>query len=152
VSARRSPVEAVLTAIVSTLRASAGVSAIATGGVYNNVPQGTAFPYLEVSCPSDRPVDTCGRFGAELLVDVKAVSQAFGDQEPSRMARPGDPGLELSAADAERARDARDDVGERRPVSGSRERDHHASPRRDVSRLGATEFYIEGAGHAEATV
>jgi hypothetical protein len=85
VSARRSPVEAVLTAIVSTLRASAGVSAIATGGVYNNVPQGTAFPYLEVSCPSDRPVDTCGRFGAELLVDVKAVSQAFGDQEPSRM-------------------------------------------------------------------
>lgn len=81
--ARRSPITAVLTGVVSTLRANSAVIAAvgSTTSVYNNVEPDAAFPYLVVSSPTDRPVDTMGRFGVESLVDVKAVSQAFGDKQ-----------------------------------------------------------------------
>lgn len=83
--ARRSPITAVLTGVVTTLRASAGVTALLAGGtstgIYNNVEQNAAFPYLVVTSPTDRPVDTMGNFGVESLVDVKAVSQFRGDKE-----------------------------------------------------------------------
>jgi hypothetical protein len=39
------------------------------------------FPYLVVMSPTDRPVDTMGRFGVETLVDVRAVSQYQGDKQ-----------------------------------------------------------------------
>lgn len=81
--ARRSPITAVLTGVVSTLRASASVVAAvgSTTSIYNNVDQGAEYPYLTVRSPTDRPVDTMGRFGVESLVDVKAVSQYKGDKE-----------------------------------------------------------------------
>lgn len=76
---RRSQIAPVIEAVVLRLRASTTVTALAT--VWNNVPTGTAFPYVEVSSPTDRRVDTCGRFGADTLVDVHAFSQYHGDQE-----------------------------------------------------------------------
>ena len=81
--ARRSPITAVLTGVVSALRAHAGVVAAvgSTTSIYNNVEPDARFPYLVVMSPTDRPVDTMGRFGVETLVDVKAVSQARGDKE-----------------------------------------------------------------------
>ncbi len=81
--ARRSPSTAVLTGVVTTLRASAGVVAAvgSTTSIYNNVDQDARYPYVVVMSPTDRPVDTMGRFGVESLVDVKAVSQARGDKE-----------------------------------------------------------------------
>lgn len=81
--ARRSPITAVLTGVVSTLRADSGVLALvgSSTGVYNNVEEKAAYPYLVVMSPTDRPVDTMGRFGVETLVDVKAVSQYPGDKE-----------------------------------------------------------------------
>lgn len=82
---RAIPVEAVLTSIVTVLRASSGVTALANGGVFNNVPQGTAYDYVEVSSPTDRRVDTFSRFGSEVLVNVKVVSQGRGDQAPARI-------------------------------------------------------------------
>ncbi len=82
---RAIPTEAVLTAIVATLQGTSAVTTLATGGVYNNVPAGTPFPYVEVTAPADRRLDTMGRFGAETVVNVKAVSQAFGDREASRI-------------------------------------------------------------------
>lgn len=78
---RTSPVEAVLAGVVTTLKASTDVTDAATGGVYNNVPQNTAFPYLEVTSPTDRREDAVGQLGASVLVDVKAVSQFRGDAE-----------------------------------------------------------------------
>jgi len=84
-SARTSPVEDTLTAVVTTLKAASALTALATGGVYNNVPQGTSYPYLEVTCPTDRRQDTFGTFGADILVDTKAVSQSPGDQEALRI-------------------------------------------------------------------
>ena len=81
---RRSPVEAVIGAVVTALKASTGVMALATG-VYNHVPQETAYPYLVVSSPSDARMDTFGRYGATVLVNVRAVSQAMGDREGARL-------------------------------------------------------------------
>lgn len=84
---RRSPIEAVLTAVITTLKNSSGLTAVlgSSTGIYNEVPQGAAYPFLEVTSPTDRREDTFGRFGSSVLVDCKAVSQAFGDQEPSRL-------------------------------------------------------------------
>lgn len=81
--ARRSPIAAVLTGVVTSLRAASGVTALvgSTTAIYNNVEPTAAFPYLVVTSPTDRPVDTMGRFGVESLVDVKAVSQYPGDKE-----------------------------------------------------------------------
>jgi hypothetical protein len=81
--ARRSPITAVLTGVVSTLRSDTGVIGLvgSSTGVYNNVEPLAAYPYIVVSSPTDRPMDTYGRFGVETLVDVKAVSQYPGDKE-----------------------------------------------------------------------
>lgn len=81
---RRSPDEALLTAIVATLRAAAGLTALVTG-VYNNVPQGTLYPYVEVTAPTAGRRDTIGRLGAATLVDVKSISQGFGDLDGIRI-------------------------------------------------------------------
>lgn len=82
---RRSPIETVLTAIVTTLKNSTGVTGLATGGVYNNVPQRETFPYIKVTSPTDRREDTFGRHGNIALVDVTVVSQGLGDQEGARI-------------------------------------------------------------------
>lgn len=85
-TARTSPIEQVLTGVVSALKASGAVTALVPAArIYNNVPQDTTYPYLEVTSPTDRREDTFGRFGAIALVDVKAVSQFFGDREASRI-------------------------------------------------------------------
>jgi hypothetical protein len=81
--ARRSPITAVLTGIVTTLRSDSGITGLigSSTAVYNNVEPAATYPYLVVMSPTDRPVDTMGRFGVETLVDVKAVSQYPGDKE-----------------------------------------------------------------------
>lgn len=83
---RRSPVETVLTTVVGALRASSGVTGqVGSTGIYNHVDQGAAMPYIVVSSPVDRRVDTVSQFGAETMVTVQVVSQARGDQEASRV-------------------------------------------------------------------
>ncbi len=78
---RRSADEAVVTAVVTALKASTGVSALVSTRVYNNVPQDTTYPYVVVSLPSAVRMDTFGRFGGLAAVELRAVSQARGDQE-----------------------------------------------------------------------
>lgn len=81
--ARRSPITAVMTGVVGTLRGNSAITALvgSSTAVYNNVEPKAAFPYLVVTSPTDTPVDTMGRFGVSTLVDVKAVSQYAGDKE-----------------------------------------------------------------------
>lgn len=81
-SVRRSPVEFVLRAVVATLRTSTGLTALigSSTSVYNHVEQAARMPYVVVTSPSDRRMDTA-RFGAETLVNVQAVSQTFGDYD-----------------------------------------------------------------------
>ena len=81
---RRSPVEAVLTATVAALKASTGLTPLVTG-VFNDVPQGTAYPYVVVTAPTNRRQDTWGCLGSAALIDVKAVSQYRGDREAERI-------------------------------------------------------------------
>jgi hypothetical protein len=80
-------VESVLTATIAALRARAALTALvhSTTGIYNNVEQGAAYDYLEVTSPTDRRVDTYSNFGSEVLVNVKVVSQSRGDQVPARI-------------------------------------------------------------------
>lgn len=80
-SARSSAAEAVLTAVVTQLKATSAVTDLATGGIFNHVEQDTDYPYVEVTSPSDTRQDTFGRFGGTFLVDVKAVSQYRGDKQ-----------------------------------------------------------------------
>lgn len=82
---RRSASAEVVAGIVTTLKSSTAAVALATGGIYNNVPQGTEFPYYEVTSVTERPDDTFGKFGSSQLVDVRAVSQYQGDLEVDQM-------------------------------------------------------------------
>jgi len=82
---RRSPVEAVLTGVVATLQGAAGLTALVSTRVFTHVPQATPYPYVAVTSPTDVRRDTFGRKGAEVIVDVKAVSQAEGDREAARV-------------------------------------------------------------------
>lgn len=82
---RRDPTEAVIGATVATLRATAGVTALVATRVYNNVPQGTVYPYVEVTTPTANRRDTFGRSGQQTLVDVKAITQTDGDLQGFRI-------------------------------------------------------------------
>lgn len=84
---RRSPVEAVLTGVVSTLRASTGLTGLlgSSTGVYNNPQQGASMPHVIVTSPTDSRMDTMSRFGSELQVQVRAVSDARGDQQAAQV-------------------------------------------------------------------
>lgn len=84
-TARTSQIEAVLTAVVTTLKATSAVTTLVGSRIYNDVPQGSTYPYVEVTAPTDSRQDTFGRFGSSTLLDIKAVSQEFGDREASRI-------------------------------------------------------------------
>lgn len=96
--ARTSPVDVVIGAIVTALKNSTGITALTGTRVYNNVPQPTVYPYIEVTSPTDRPQDTCGQFGTSILVDVKAVSQHFGDQEAAQILSHGRRALHFTSS------------------------------------------------------
>lgn len=76
---RTSPVAVVLDAVVDALTVASGITGVAS--VYQHVPQNTAYPYLEVTCHTDRREDALGQLGVSLLVDVKAVSQYRGESQ-----------------------------------------------------------------------
>lgn len=83
---RRSPIEAVLTSVVSRLTASTGVTGLATNGVHTEVPQGlTGYDYVEVTSPAWSRADTYGRKGAHTLVQVKAVGSGPSKQKAIRI-------------------------------------------------------------------
>lgn len=95
---RRSPVETVLTSVVTTLRGSTGLTALVSStGVYNHVEQGATYPYIVVTSPTDRRMDTVGQLGAEVLVNVQVVSQARGDKEASQILDQGIRALNFTA-------------------------------------------------------
>lgn len=81
---RTSPVEAVVSALITTLRATTALTPLVSG-IYNDVPQGTAYPYVVVTVPTNRRSDTIGCFGNSALVDTKVVSQYRGDREAARI-------------------------------------------------------------------
>lgn len=77
--ARRSPDEAILTALVTQL------DSATTHDSYTVVPQGTAAPYLKLTLPTGRRMDTYGRFGASTVVDIDAITAGRSQQAGLRM-------------------------------------------------------------------
>ena len=77
---RRHSDQHVLTSIVTVLRASTGVTGIASRGVHVEVPQGTSPPYVKIAGSiASRRADTQGRFGKQILIDVDSITQ--GDSQ-----------------------------------------------------------------------
>jgi hypothetical protein len=77
--------EAIATAVVATLRADAGVTALASTRTYTRVPQTATKPYLAVSFPTARRMDTASRYGAHTLVDVSAVTEGESERTGVRL-------------------------------------------------------------------
>lgn len=75
--AHLSAIDAVLTALYTALNV-AGMTALATGGVYTNVPQKTAFPYVRLDSPTENRLDTMGRAGKTVSVQVHIFSDNSG--------------------------------------------------------------------------
>lgn len=76
----------VLAAVYAALHVN-GYTTLSTGGVFNDVPQGTAFPFTWIAKgePPEEPYDTFGKIGAICRVDVHIYSQYAGDSESEAM-------------------------------------------------------------------
>jgi hypothetical protein len=72
-----SAIDAVTEAVYDALNV-AGMTALATGGVFTNVPQATAFPYVRIESPVESRFDTMGRAGKELSISVHVFSTYAG--------------------------------------------------------------------------
>jgi hypothetical protein len=55
-----------------------GMTALATGGVYTNVPQAPTFPYVRVGQPTENRMDTMGRAGKTVSIQVHIFSDNTG--------------------------------------------------------------------------
>lgn len=77
-----SAIEPVMTALVSTLRSSTGVTGLLASSVsvYNDVSQGSVYPYVVVEAPTEVRWDTWGCPGKTLTVQVKAVTNGDADR------------------------------------------------------------------------
>lgn len=77
-----SAIEPVLTALVTQLKASTGVTGLlsSTGAIYNDVPQNAVMPYVEVGLPTEHRWDTLGCMGKRLTVQVRAVTNGDVDR------------------------------------------------------------------------
>lgn len=75
--AQLSAIDAVTEAIYDALSV-AGMTALATGGVHTFVPQATALPYVRIDSPVESRMDTMGRAGKTVSVNVHAFSDNEG--------------------------------------------------------------------------
>lgn len=63
-------------ALVATLRADAGVSALVGSRVYDEPPHGVTFPYIRIDDISPSPFDTTCTEGAEVQIGLEVHSRA----------------------------------------------------------------------------
>jgi hypothetical protein len=78
--AHQSAINATLTALYAALNV-AGMTALATGGVYNGVPQRAAFPYVWIGSVTENRLDCFQKPGKDLTVQVHVFSTTAGDKE-----------------------------------------------------------------------
>lgn len=82
--AQLSAIDAVTDAVFDALNV-AGMTALATAGVFTNVPQGTAFPYVRIDSPVESRLDTMGRAGKTVSISVHAFSNYAGPTKAAEM-------------------------------------------------------------------
>jgi hypothetical protein len=71
---------ALLAAVYAALSGDATLSALVSG-VFNNVPENTAAPYVHIANPTEIPMDAMGRFGRECTIQIASISNAKTDLE-----------------------------------------------------------------------
>lgn len=76
---------AVQQAIVAKLKGAAALTAIVGQRIYDDVPQGTAYPYIVVDDMTSVPFDTQGGVGAQVGVNIYCWSQYRGRKEVRQM-------------------------------------------------------------------
>lgn len=79
---QQSAISGVLAAVYTALNVS-GMTALAP--VYNDVPQGQAFPYVYITVSSETRMDAMQAPGKSVLVEVHAYSQYAGDLEAATL-------------------------------------------------------------------
>jgi hypothetical protein len=82
VTTGKSPLDTVLNAVFDALNVAA-FTALSTGGLYNDVPQGVSYPlsWVTPGNPAEEPADTFGKIGAVCRVELHVYSQYEGDTE-----------------------------------------------------------------------
>lgn len=80
----RSVQEPLIAATILTLQTAGNVAALVQG-IFNHVPQGQARPYLVVENFVSISWNTMNEYGYECTLDLRAVSEAAGDQECARI-------------------------------------------------------------------
>ena len=83
--AHLSAIDAVTETIVDALNVSAMKSTLATNGVYAHVPQGTDPPYVRVDSPVETRMDTMGKAGKTVSLNVHAFSDYKGPTKAAQM-------------------------------------------------------------------
>lgn len=76
---------AVNTAIYARLSGDATLLATATGGVHDDVPDGTAYPYVVMGESSEAPFDSFTQQGRSVIVTIHTWSQYQGAKETETM-------------------------------------------------------------------
>lgn len=76
--AQQSAITAVLTAVYAALNV-AGMTALATGGVHNGLPQTVTYPFVRIGDATETREDCMGQPGKDVLVRVHVFDQARTD-------------------------------------------------------------------------
>lgn len=76
----RTPLETIIPAIVAKLRADTTLSSLITG-IFDDVPDGQAFPFIAIGGMSEVPFNTFGRYGRRTTITVNVLSQYKGFKE-----------------------------------------------------------------------
>jgi hypothetical protein len=82
--AQQSAIEAVLTAAYTALNV-ASMTALATGGVHNGLPQTVTYPFVRIGDATETREDCMGQPGKDVLVRVHVFNQARSDLVLSRI-------------------------------------------------------------------
>jgi hypothetical protein len=86
-----SAIEPVLTAVIAKLKSSTALTALlstgTTGSVFNDVPQGSLMPYVEVGQPVETRWDTVGCYGKQISFVVKAITNGDVDRGDKKNAQ-----------------------------------------------------------------
>ncbi|MEU5950325.1 DUF3168 domain-containing protein [Micromonospora sp. NPDC047465] len=77
----RSPLHAVQMALYRRLKDDPALTALATGGVWDEVPEGTPYPYIRIGDHLSTPDNDHGGFGREVTVTIHVWTKARGNSQ-----------------------------------------------------------------------
>lgn len=82
----RSPIHAVQVALYQRLTGDSALMTLLPGGVHDQVPEGTAYPYVRIGDHLSIPDNDHGGFGREITVTVHVWTRARGNAQGQQIA------------------------------------------------------------------